>query len=197
VLEYDFSIAAVPGTDTHELPQGLFVPPGKYEVRLTAGGQTSSQPLTIAMDPRVQVSAADLAAQRDLYGKVSQALERATDAQETLHAVTDRLKTLDGELASRKNAGALRDEAKNLAAEVAKFRGRRGDTLDAAAGVLNSLAIDLESADRAPTEPQKEVFETYRKRLGPAIEKWQALAAGPLRELDRKVRAAGLAPVVP
>jgi photosystem II stability/assembly factor-like uncharacterized protein len=197
VLEYDYSIAAVPGTDTHELPQGMFVLPGKYEVRLTVDGHTSSQPLTIAMDPRVQTPAADLAAQRDLYGKVSQALERATDAQEKLHAVTDRLKKLDGELASRKKAGALRDEAKRLATDVATFRGRRGDTLDAAAGVLNALAIDLESADRAPTEPQREVFETYRKRLDPAIAKWQALAAGPLRHLDRKVRAAGLAPVVP
>jgi hypothetical protein len=111
--------------------------------------------------------------------------------------VTDRLQKLDDELATRANAGALRDEAKHLATEVQTFRGRRGDTLDAAAGVLNALAIDLENADRAPTQPQREVFETYRKRLDPAIEKWRALAAGPLRDLDRKVRAAGLAPVVP
>jgi photosystem II stability/assembly factor-like uncharacterized protein len=196
-LEYDFSIAAVPGTDTHEVPQGMFVLPGKYEIRLTVDGHTSSHPLTIAMDPRVQTPMADLVAQRELYGKVSQALERATDAQEKLHAVTDRLKKLDGELVSRPKAGALRDAAKRLAADIATFRGRRGDTLDAAAGVLNALAIDLESADRAPTEPQREVFETYRKRLDPALAKWQALASGPLRDLDRKVRAADLAPVVP
>ena len=111
--------------------------------------------------------------------------------------MTDRLKQLDGELASRPKAGALRDAAKHLAAEVATFRGRRGDTLDAAAGVLNALAIDLEGADRAPTGPQREVFETYRKRLDPAFAKWQALVAGPLRDLDQKIRAAGLAPVVP
>ncbi|HEV7507026.1 MAG TPA: hypothetical protein VGS07_19210 [Thermoanaerobaculia bacterium] len=197
VLEYDFSIAAVPGTDTHEVPQGMFVLPGQYEVRLTVDGRTSSQPLTVAMDPRVQTSTADLLAQRELYGKVSQALESATDAQEELQAVTDRLKKLDGELASRPKAGALRDAAKQLADKIKSFRGRRGDTLDAAAGVLNALAIDLESADRAPTEPQREVFETYRKRLDPALAKWQALAAGPLRDLDQKARAAGLAPVVP
>jgi photosystem II stability/assembly factor-like uncharacterized protein len=196
-LEYDFSIAAVPGTDTHEVPQGMFVLPGKYEIRLTVDGRTSSQPLTVAMDPRVQTSAADLSVQRDFYDKVSRVLEVATDAQEKLQAVTDRLKKLDVELASRPEASALRDAAKHLADDIKSFRGRRGDTLDAAAGVLNALAIDLESADRAPTEPQKEVFETYRKRLDPALAKWRALAAGPLQDLDQKARAAGLAPVVP
>jgi photosystem II stability/assembly factor-like uncharacterized protein len=197
VLEYDFTIAAVPGTDTHEVPQGLFVLPGKYEVRLTVDGHTTSQSFTVALDPRVQVSPADLAAQRDLYGKVSQALELATEAQEQLQAVTNRLKKLDGELASRPKEGKLRDAAKHLADEIKTFRGRRGDTLDAAAGVLNSLAIDLESADRPPTDPQREVFETYRKRLDPALAKWQAVVTGTLHDLDLKVRAAGLAPVAP
>jgi len=195
--EYDFTIAAVPGTDTHEVPQGMFVLPGKYEVRLTADGRASSQTLTVAMDPRVHTPPADLAAQRDFYVKVSQVLERATEAQEKIQAVADRLKKLDGELASHKNAGALREAAKHLAADIETFRGRKGDTLDAAAGVLNALAIDVESADAAPTEPQREVFDTYRKRLDPVLAKWQALAAGPLRDLDHKIRAAGLAPVIP
>src|SRR4029079_9136509 len=66
VLEYEYSIAAVPGADTPELPQGLFVLPGKYQVRLTVDGKTSSQPLTVAMDPRSNASPADLAAQREL-----------------------------------------------------------------------------------------------------------------------------------
>ena len=38
-LEYEYSIAAVPGADTPELPQGLFALPGTYQVRLTVGGR--------------------------------------------------------------------------------------------------------------------------------------------------------------
>ncbi|HEX4962053.1 MAG TPA: hypothetical protein VF173_14540 [Thermoanaerobaculia bacterium] len=197
-LEYEFSIAAVPGTDTHEVPQGLFVLPGKYEVRMTAGGRTVSQPLIVAMDPRIETPAVDLAAQRDFYVAVSEALEQATAAQEELRAVNDRLKKLDAELAKRGgDAGPLREAAKRAAADLTRFQGRRGgeDSLDAVAGVLNALAIDLESADRAPTEPQREVFDAYRKRLEPALAKWKALAAGALRELDRKIKAAGLGPL--
>lgn len=81
-LDYDYSIAAVPGADTPEVPQGMFVLPGQYEVRLTVGGRTQSQPLTVALDPRVHISAADLAAQRGFYDAVSKALEEATEAQE-------------------------------------------------------------------------------------------------------------------
>ena len=50
-------------------------------------------------------------------------------------------------------------------------------------------------ADRAPTGPQREVFEIYRKRLDTALAKWQALRNGEIRDLDRQVRAAGLGPV--
>ncbi|MFY9824013.1 MAG: hypothetical protein WAM82_21725 [Thermoanaerobaculia bacterium] len=196
-IEYEYSIAAVPGTDTHEVPQGMFVLPGRYEVRLSVDGHTASQSLDVALDPRVQASPADLAALRELYGKVSQVLEVATDSQEEIRTVTERLKKLDAELASRPKAGALRDASKRLADEIKTFRGRRGDTLDAAAGVLNALAIDLESADRAPTEPQKEVLEVYRRRLEPALAKWRAMVTGAVHDLDARAVAAGLTSIAP
>ena len=205
VLDYEYSIAAVPGADTPELPRGKFVPPGTYQVRLTAGGRTLSQPLTVAMDPRVKTPAADLAAQQEMYVAVSRALERATEAQERVQAAADRLRTLDAELAGRSNAGPLRELAQRVTADVARFQtapgtGRRGargdDNLAAIAGVLTPLATDLEGADRAPTGPQREVFDVYGKRLDAALAHWQALLNGEIRDLDRQVRAAGLAPVV-
>jgi photosystem II stability/assembly factor-like uncharacterized protein len=197
-LEYEYSIAAVPGADTPELPQGLFILPGKYEVRLTVDGHTTSQPLEVVMDPRVNAPPADLEAQRDFYDVASKALERVTAAQEQVQAVTDRLKKLDEELASRSNASALRETAKRLTADVDRFQnGSSEDNLGDIAGVLTAQATDVEGCDCAPTGPQREVFETYRKRLETALAHWQALASGPLRDLDRQVRAAGLAPVVP
>jgi hypothetical protein len=51
--------------------------------------------------------------------------------------------------------------------------------------------------DRPPSEPQREVFDTYGKHLAPALAHWQAFVNGPLRDLDRQVRAAGLPPVIP
>ena len=45
---------------THAEPQGPFVVPGKYEVRLTVDGKTYKQPLVVEMDPRVKVTQAEL-----------------------------------------------------------------------------------------------------------------------------------------
>jgi hypothetical protein len=204
-LEYEYSIAAVPGADTPELPQGLFALPGTYQVRLTADGHTVTQPLKVAMDPRVKTPPADLLAQHEMYGAVWQALARVTEAQEEVQAVADRLKSLDGELAGRAGSGPLREQTQHAAADVAAFlstpgagrRAARGeDNLAAIAGVLSPLATDLESSDSAPTQPQREVFDLYKKRLDGALAKWQALRNGEIRDLDRQVRAAGLEPVV-
>jgi hypothetical protein len=196
-LEYEYSIAAVPGADTPELPQGLFALPGTYQVRLTAGGKTVSQPLTVAMDPRVKTPRADLVAQHEMYTAVAAAMARVTDAQVELQEISDRLKTLAAA------EGPLREKAQSVQAHLAVFqgggRGRRAargdDNLAAIAGVLSPLATDLESADTAPTGPQREVFEIYRKRLDGSLAKWEGLLKGEIHDLDQKARAAGLPPV--
>lgn len=53
-LNQDLPISAVPH-DTPRVPEGPFVVPGTYTVRLDADGATRQQPLRIAMDPRVHV----------------------------------------------------------------------------------------------------------------------------------------------
>jgi hypothetical protein len=181
--------------DTPVVPQGLLVLPGTYEVRLTVDGRTSTQPLTVAMDPRVHATPADLAAQRDVYGKIAEALERTTPAQKQIEAVAVRLKSLDQELGGQPD---LQKTAQRLAASVGRFRDNTSEmSLDTVAGVLTAIATDVEACDCAPTAPQREVLTTYRARLDAALAAWQALATGPLSDLDRQVRAAGLAPVVP
>jgi hypothetical protein len=88
-LEAQFSIAAVPGRPTALLPQGAFVLPGGYEVRLTAGGSTASQPLTVAMDPRVETSPYDLEALLVFQSEVGAALGRAVELADRLEDATD------------------------------------------------------------------------------------------------------------
>ncbi|MDQ2865633.1 MAG: glycoside hydrolase [Candidatus Eremiobacteraeota bacterium] len=58
----DLPISAV-DHDTPRVPQGALVVPGRYTVELMAGGTSQSQTLQVVMDPRVTVSAGDLAAQ--------------------------------------------------------------------------------------------------------------------------------------
>src|SRR6185436_1859374 len=166
------------------------------EVRLTVDGQTLSQPLTVAMDPRAHPAPADLAAQHGFYQEVAQAMELTTSSQERVEALADRLEKLDQELAGRQD---LQEAARRLTAAVDRFKGETTDeSFDPIAGVLSALAIDVEGCDCAPIAPQREVFSTYRERLDAALARWKTLlASGPVSDLDRQVRAAGLAPVVP
>ncbi|WP_419166846.1 WD40/YVTN/BNR-like repeat-containing protein [Candidatus Palauibacter sp.] len=56
--------------------------PGSYEVRLSAGDATQTQPLAVHIDPRVvdQVTVADLQAQHDLMVRVRGLLQQSHDA---------------------------------------------------------------------------------------------------------------------
>ena len=67
------------GQDTPVLPRGPLVVPGAYQVRLTVDGKTYTQPLTVTLDPRVKVAAADLAKQLDLGLKIRDALQGTKD----------------------------------------------------------------------------------------------------------------------
>jgi photosystem II stability/assembly factor-like uncharacterized protein len=59
-LRQGYPISAI-YRDTPLEPGGPAVLPGRYQVRLTAGGRSYSQPLTVRMDPRVTTPAAALA----------------------------------------------------------------------------------------------------------------------------------------
>ncbi len=60
-----FSIAAV-YESTPTGPQGPFVHPGTYQVKLTVDGKSMERPLTVVMDPRVMITDEALQTQTDL-----------------------------------------------------------------------------------------------------------------------------------
>ncbi len=60
-----FSIAAV-YHNTPSGPNGPFVAPGTYKVRLTVDGKSQERNITVRLDPRVTISDADLKAQTEL-----------------------------------------------------------------------------------------------------------------------------------
>ncbi len=135
-IRYDYSIAAVPDVGSPALPQGAFVLPGRYQVRLTVGETTLTQPLEVRLDPRLDTSGADLEALLDLQRRIGGALGRVRAAYEAT-----------GKDATTAGAQARRSELRTIS------------------GVLATLETDLESADRAPTEPQETMFEEYRGKL--------------------------------
>jgi photosystem II stability/assembly factor-like uncharacterized protein len=71
--------------DTPRDPQGVLVPPGRYAVVLRAGGRTWTQPLEVALDPRVAVAPAALRAQHELGARIVDGMNRSYALYERAH----------------------------------------------------------------------------------------------------------------
>jgi photosystem II stability/assembly factor-like uncharacterized protein len=187
-LESSYSIAAVPGRPTPALPEGAFVLPGRYEIRLTVGGRSVVQPLTVAMDPRVTASPADLAALLGFQKDVSAALGRVVRLSK---AIDDTAGSIAG-LLSDPAVRASKSRLTRAAEELSVVRGSGEEGLAWAAEALSGLATDLESVDASPTASQREVLAMATERVARAETRWTAFDEGALRDLRRRLQRAGL-----
>ncbi|MEA2561582.1 MAG: hypothetical protein QOH06_3086 [Acidobacteriota bacterium] len=64
-----------------------------------------------------------------------------------------------------------REIAEALERGTAALAAGENDDLEAALGTLTALATDVEGSDRRPTAAQREVLDTYRKRLDEALKR--------------------------
>jgi photosystem II stability/assembly factor-like uncharacterized protein len=163
VLEPSYPIAAVPG-ETPRGPQGAWVLPGTYRVRLTAGEQTVTQPLTVTMDPRVRTPQAALREQYQLAVRVEDALRDNHEAALALRALKLDRKAL---------APALAGELTALEAEP----GPRGSPTGLAAqnGRLAHVFELLEGSDDAPTPQLVQATDLVLREAKAVLVRWRDL----------------------
>jgi len=90
---YNYPIAAIVGS-TPLPPQGPLVLPGKYEVRLKAGGQVFRQALEVKMDPRVTVARNELQSSLELQLKISALLGKNFEGYQQTKELRVRLEGL-------------------------------------------------------------------------------------------------------
>src|SRR5258706_12617232 len=58
-------------------PEGLLAQPGRYSVRLNAGGKSLSQPLVLKMDPRISVSAEAIRRQFEIESQAAESMDKS------------------------------------------------------------------------------------------------------------------------
>jgi len=75
-MAQDLPISAV-AHDTPRPPQGVLVLPGRYLVRLSVDGKSVERPLTVALDPRVTISAEALRQQYELAHRIAALIDRS------------------------------------------------------------------------------------------------------------------------
>jgi hypothetical protein len=180
VLAHDYPISAIYG-DTPRTPLGPAVLPGTYTVRLSANGKRYTQPLTIRMDPRVQITDAGLRLQRDIGVRMNDAISRDFAALSEIRARRLLLRT------SREGAKAKELADSLVALDSALARVENGAQATNAVGLVTlneQLAGILETIEGGDAEPTTQVVAAaseLEKALAAALAQWTDIKRARLR----------------
>jgi photosystem II stability/assembly factor-like uncharacterized protein len=184
-------------------PAGPLVLPGKFQVRFTAGGKSTTQPIEVVLDPRVKTSAADLQKQFDMMLKLR-------DRQEELNKAILGIRDLRGQLLSLEKRLGAGDANKALVEQSVALRKKILEIEDALINSeakasedelhyptkLNSkfgfLTAAVDSADAAPTEAESGVYELLNPQLEAQLNKWREATATDLAALNSALRSANV-----
>ena len=166
--------------------RGPVAVPGHYQVRLTVGTQSQTAGFDLKLDPRVQVSQGDLEAQLNLLLQTRDELSRVYDAVNQIQDVRSQLSGLKRRLPENASAKtivnaadelekklvAVREELINLTISANEDSLAYPPQLDAR---LAYLAMDVGTADSAPTEAEQKQFEKLKRQSGELIGRWEDL----------------------
>jgi photosystem II stability/assembly factor-like uncharacterized protein len=198
----EFPIAAIYG-DTARHPVGPWALPGSYIVKLTVGGHSYSQPLTVKMDPRVKTSTDGLAQQHAIAMRAYEGLKQVHDALTQVRKLRSQLRDLRG----RAPQGALADAINALDRKAAALEGAGGGfrgggggagrastepSLNAINGELLGLMGLVEGADVTPTTQAVAAFEQAQRTLAAVLSRWSELKDKDVRTLNEQLAKAGL-----
>ncbi len=193
-IVWDLRYEAPPNVEDYHLyeydegAKGPMALPGQYQVRLTVDGKTLSVPLELKLDPRVNVSEADLQKQfallLDIRGQLTRVYRLANQVIDLRKQLADFKKRApepqDKQLVAEAQAlderlGALQDKLINL-----KVRANE-DSLKFGLGVDGSLA-DLAmivggDADVAPTEASIQQFGRIKTDVDGYANRWSNIVS--------------------
>jgi photosystem II stability/assembly factor-like uncharacterized protein len=190
-VEPEFPISA---TYRNTAPQATspWVVPGDYTVTLAIDNTRFSQPLTVAMDPRVKASTADLREQFDLSWRLYQLRLKLAPIGEKFDEIAEQLIKLKARAAERPD---LTQKLEAFVQTLMKFgppHPRPG--APPSFFVLDStthLFDDIQGADAAPTAATKAAAADLETKVGPITDAWRKLLESDLPALNQQLKQAG------
>jgi photosystem II stability/assembly factor-like uncharacterized protein len=191
---------AVPGHSVHA-PASPWAPPGRYTVRLTAGGKSVTQPLALRLDPRVKTPAVGLQQMASLSREMYDGAAAARSAYRQARALIAAIDSL-----SWSEAAGFRAQVESLAPAPRQRGGGRGffrggpagpPTLESAGNDLLAAAMAMQSADVTPTAAQIAACDRARAQSATVTARWTGLRTAGLAAFNAKRRGAGLTPLPP
>jgi photosystem II stability/assembly factor-like uncharacterized protein len=188
--------------------RGPLALPGKYQVRLTVDGKSQSAAFEVTMDPRVQVSRADLQKQFDLLIQLRDQLSRVYDAVDQIQDVREQINGLKKRLPDNgtvKNTLAAADTLdKNLLLvrdDLAQMKIKSNEDSLAYPQKVDSklagLAISIEGGnDSAPTEAEYRVFEKLKQQADISIAHWAEIQKTELADFQKMMAGQNIQAIV-
>ena len=174
-----------------------WAPPGPYTVRLTVDGASTTQPITVKLDPRVKITTAGLT-------QLSTLSRDMWDGANTARAVLADARALSAKLMNESgaDAAALKAALDSIAPPPVRGRGGRGfggrfgapagpPTLVSVGGALLGAAMAMQDAEVAPTARQVAACTAARRQLSDVMTRWTALKTTRLAAVNARRKAAG------
>ena len=183
---------------------GPSAPPGAYQVRLTADGQTFTQPLVVKRHPLRTATDADLKEQFDLAIQIRDKTTEANNAviliRKIKQDVKDRLsKANDPRLADA--AGKLTSELSSVEEAIYQVRNQSNqDPLNFPIKINNRLASLLRvvnAGDGKPIANAYPIFKDLSAELKVQTDKLQLMLGADLSEFNKEAARVGVAAIAP
>ena len=190
---------------THAEPQGPFVVPGKYEVRLTVDGKTYKQPLIVEMDPRLKVTQAELQQQLEFAQKVDNLVTQSYDFHEQAAKFQSEVVERKAALEKNDQAKAALQALQDFDAKVMKIQGemQRGfggfgkpkPTFMLMNSEFAYLSEAVDQADAAPTDAMHTAYHDYCQDLTKLAQQWSDLMKQDLPAVNAQLTEQHLQPL--
>ncbi|MBV8551107.1 MAG: hypothetical protein JOY54_07380 [Acidobacteriaceae bacterium] len=177
--EYTLADHAIPGNTPAQQPQGPLVVPGSYTFELTVDGRSYRQPITVKLDPRVNVSEADLQQQLALAKQVASGMSASYVAYQQAGKLAQALTELKKRFTDEPRWDPVRKEANAIVKKLEDLQ--NGPKSQPGFGPINRdlarLASAIESADAEPAETARAAVNERCKALNDDLVKWRQLNA--------------------
>jgi hypothetical protein len=181
---------------------GPAAPPGTYQVRLTANGQTQMQPLVVKRHPLYEATDADLQAQFDLAIQIRDKTSEANNAVIRIRSIKDQVadrlsKSQDARL--RAAGERLTKNLSDVEGEIYQVKNESGqDPLNFPIKLNNRLASLLSSVSRGDGKPignAEPIFNDLKAELKVLTDKLEETLVGDLATFNTEAKRLGL-PIV-
>jgi hypothetical protein len=189
-------------------PSGTWALLGNYIVKLTSNGKSTTQPLTVKLDPRVKTSQESLERQFGLATKIAARLGEVSAALQQLGGLRKEIEARKKEVGDKAEVvKALEELNQKLEALLETesetgfgvyglaLPGKKPEPLPKVASALTGLLMIVESADAAPTADATTASLAWDAAGEETLAQWSALQKEELASANAALQKAKLKPL--